>query len=43
MQLIISAYMIAFALMQLFYGPLSDVIGRRPAMLIGLAVYCVGT
>ena len=43
MQLIISAYMIAFALMQLFYGPLSDIIGRRPAMLIGLAVYGVGT
>jgi DHA1 family bicyclomycin/chloramphenicol resistance-like MFS transporter len=43
MQLIISAYMIAFALMQIVYGPLSDVIGRRPAMMIGLAVYCVGT
>jgi DHA1 family bicyclomycin/chloramphenicol resistance-like MFS transporter len=43
MQLIISAYMIAFALMQIVYGPLSDVVGRRPAMLIGLAVYCVGT
>jgi MFS transporter, DHA1 family, multidrug resistance protein len=43
MQLIISAYMIAFALMQIVYGPLSDVIGRRPAVMIGLAVYCVGT
>jgi len=43
MQLIISAYMIAFALMQIVYGPLSDVIGRRPTMLIGLAVYGVGT
>lgn len=43
MQLIISAYMITFALMQIVYGPLSDVIGRRPAMMIGLAVYCVGT
>jgi len=29
MQLLISAYMIAFALMQIFYGPLSDIIGRR--------------
>ena len=43
MQLIISAYMIAFALMQIVYGPLSDVVGRRPTMMIGLAVYCVGT
>src|SRR5262250_210307 len=43
MQLLISAYMIAFALMQIVYGPLSDVIGRRPAMMIGLGVYCVGT
>ena len=43
MQLLIFAYMIAFALMQIVYGPLSDVIGRRPAMMIGLAVYCVGT
>jgi DHA1 family bicyclomycin/chloramphenicol resistance-like MFS transporter len=43
MQLIISAYMVAFALMQIVYGPLSDVIGRRPAMMIGLAVYGVGT
>jgi len=43
MQLIISAYMIAFALMQIVYGPLSDVIGRRPAMMIGLAVYGAGT
>ena len=43
MQLLISAYMVAFALMQIVYGPLSDVIGRRPAMMIGLAVYGVGT
>jgi DHA1 family bicyclomycin/chloramphenicol resistance-like MFS transporter len=42
MQFIISAYMISFAIMQLFYGPLSDIIGRRPALMIGLAVYCVG-
>lgn len=43
MQLLITAYMVAFALMQIFYGPLSDIIGRRPALMIGLAVYCVGT
>src|SRR5262249_31838211 len=43
MQLLISSYMVAFALMQIFYGPLSDIIGRRPALRIGLAVYCGGT
>jgi MFS transporter, DHA1 family, multidrug resistance protein len=43
MQLIMSAYMIAFALMQIVYGPLSDIIGRRPALMIGLAIYGVGT
>jgi len=43
MQLLISAYMIAFALMQIVYGPLSDMIGRRPALMIGLAIYSVGT
>src|SRR5215468_7202352 len=43
MQLLISAYMIAFALMQIVYGPLSDMIGRRPALMIGLGVYSVGT
>jgi MFS transporter, DHA1 family, multidrug resistance protein len=42
MQFIISAYMISFAIMQLFYGPLSDIIGRRPALMIGLGVYSVG-
>ena len=43
MQILISAYMIPFAFMQIVYGPLSDVIGRRPAMMIGLAVYSIGT
>jgi MFS transporter, DHA1 family, multidrug resistance protein len=42
MQFIISAYMISFAIMQLVYGPLSDIIGRRPTLMIGLGVYCVG-
>ncbi|MFC0218525.1 DHA1 family bicyclomycin/chloramphenicol resistance-like MFS transporter [Pseudochelatococcus lubricantis] len=42
-QFIISSYMIGFAVSQLVYGPLSDSIGRRPSMLIGLAIYLVGT
>lgn len=42
-QLVISSYMAGFAVSQLFYGPLSDAVGRRPAMLLGMAIYTVGT
>ena len=42
LQYLIYGYMIGFAAMQLVYGPMSDVIGRRPTMLIGLAVFVVG-
>jgi MFS transporter, DHA1 family, multidrug resistance protein len=38
-QLTFSAFFIGMALGQLFYGPLSDRIGRRPAILIGCTVY----
>jgi DHA1 family bicyclomycin/chloramphenicol resistance-like MFS transporter len=34
--------MVPFAIMQAAYGPVSDVIGRRPTLMIGLAVYLVG-
>ena len=34
--------MVPFAIMQAVYGPVSDVIGRRPTLMIGLAVYLVG-
>ncbi|MEP7313424.1 MAG: multidrug effflux MFS transporter [Pseudomonadota bacterium] len=42
MQLIVTVYMLGSGAMQIFYGPLSDVIGRRPSLMIGLAVYAVG-
>lgn len=38
-QLTFSAFFIGMAIGQLFYGPLSDRIGRRPAILIGCVVY----
>lgn len=38
-QLTFSAFFIGMALGQLFYGPLSDRMGRRPAILIGCVVY----
>jgi DHA1 family bicyclomycin/chloramphenicol resistance-like MFS transporter len=43
MQLILTAYMAGFAIMQIVWGPLSDVVGRRPVLMAGLALYTVGT
>ena len=42
LQLLVSVYMLGFGLMQLVYGAVSDTIGRRPALLAGLAVFAVG-
>jgi len=39
----ISTYLIGFGLGQLFGGPVSDQIGRRPIGLIGLVVFILGT
>ncbi|WP_310496894.1 multidrug effflux MFS transporter [Sandarakinorhabdus sp.] len=38
-QLTLSAFFVGMAIGQLFFGPLSDRIGRRPSVLIGCAVY----
>ncbi|MBX9943228.1 MAG: Bcr/CflA family multidrug efflux MFS transporter [Reyranella sp.] len=38
-QLTLSAFMIAFGLGQIFYGPAGDRFGRRPVVLTGLAIY----
>lgn len=42
MQLIVTVYMIGSGALQIVYGTMSDVIGRRPALLIGIAVYSLG-
>lgn len=43
MQQTITLYVIGLALGQLIYGPVSDAVGRRPALLLGLSVYfCAG-
>jgi DHA1 family bicyclomycin/chloramphenicol resistance-like MFS transporter len=39
---IISAFILGMALGQTFYGPLSDSIGRKPSIYLGLAVCAVG-
>src|SRR6187455_2022648 len=40
-QLTLSAFMIAFGLGQIFYGPAGDRFGRRPVILLGLGIYVV--
>jgi DHA1 family bicyclomycin/chloramphenicol resistance-like MFS transporter len=42
-QLIVILYMAGFAAGQLIYGPLSDRIGRKPALLAGLTIFALGT
>jgi DHA1 family bicyclomycin/chloramphenicol resistance-like MFS transporter len=42
-QLTLSTFFVGMALGQLFFGPLSDRIGRRPTILIGCAVYVVAS
>jgi DHA1 family bicyclomycin/chloramphenicol resistance-like MFS transporter len=43
MQQTISVYLIAYALMSLVHGPLSDAIGRRRVILGGLAVFVLAS
>ena len=42
-QLTLTLYLAGLAVAQLLYGPLSDRFGRRPMMLIGLAIYLAGS
>ncbi len=42
-QLSVSLYLAAFSIGQLFYGPLSDSIGRRRALSLGLILFLVGS
>lgn len=42
-QLTLTAYLIGFAVMQLFYGPVSDRFGRRPLLIYGTVVFTLGS
>ena len=42
-QLVVSIYLGGFALGQLIFGPASDRFGRKPPLLVGLALYTCGT
>ncbi len=39
----ITVYMLPFALMTLIQGPLSDALGRRPVVLVGLLIYSIAS
>lgn len=43
LQLVVYVYMLGFGLAQLIFGPASDIVGRRPAYLTGVAVFLVGS
>ena len=42
-QLTLSSFLLGFALAQLIHGPLSDRIGRKPVILIGIIIYIIAT
>ncbi|MDH2436190.1 multidrug effflux MFS transporter [Pokkaliibacter sp. MBI-7] len=41
-QLIISLFILGMGCGEIFFGPLSDAIGRKKAIYIGIGIYCVG-
>ena len=43
MQQTLSVYMIAYALMSLLHGPVSDALGRRPVILVGVAAFVLAS
>lgn len=42
-QSVMAAYLLTYGVSQLFYGPLADRLGRRPAILFGMSVFMLAT
>lgn len=43
LQQLVSVYLLSFAAMSLFHGPISDAVGRKPVILTGLVVYAAAS
>lgn len=43
LQQITSIYLVSFAFTSLFYGPISDAIGRKPVMIVGLSIFSLAS
>jgi DHA1 family 2-module integral membrane pump EmrD-like MFS transporter len=43
LQAVMACYLIPYGLSQFVYGPLSDRLGRKPIIIVGLFIYIVGT
>lgn len=43
LQTVLSTFLLGFGLGQFIIGPLSDRFGRRPVLLLGMAVYCAAS
>ncbi len=42
-QLTITAYFIAYGLAQMVYGPVADMVGRKPPLIAGLTLFAAGS
>src|SRR5262249_58239636 len=42
-QLTLSSYLVGFAVGQVVYGPISDRLGRKPVLLMALALFCAAS
>lgn len=43
LQAVMACYLIPYGLSQFIYGPLSDRLGRKPIIIVGLLIYIIGT
>ncbi|MGU3525255.1 multidrug efflux MFS transporter EmrD [Enterobacteriaceae bacterium C23F] len=42
-QSVMAAYLLTYGISQLIYGPLSDRVGRRPVILVGMTIFMLAT